>query len=40
MLGNLHRPYHTPMPEAFEEMDRKYSRFFFGEPGLDVGYNF
>ena len=39
-IAITHRPYHTAMPEAFEELDRKYSPFFYGEPGLHVGFNF
>ena len=39
-LGITHRPYHTEMPEAFKQIDDKWSRFFVGEPGLHFGYNF
>ena len=35
-----HRAYHTKMPESFKKMDDKWSKFFFGEPGLHFGYNF
>jgi hypothetical protein len=35
-----HRPYHTEMPDSFEQMNNKWSRFFFGEPGLHFGFNF
>jgi len=39
-FGITHRPYHTEMPEAFKQLDNKWSRFFVGEPGLHFGYNF
>lgn len=39
-IAVTHRPYHTKMPESFERMDNKWSKFFFGEPGLHFGYNF
>jgi hypothetical protein len=39
-LGITHRPYHTAMPESFREMDERWSKFFFGAPGLDCGINF
>jgi hypothetical protein len=39
-LSITHRPYHTSMPESFEQVDSKWSKFFFGEPGLHVGINF
>lgn len=35
-----HRPYHTEMPESFKQVDNKWSKFFFGEPGLHFGINF
>tara|TARA_B100000809_G_scaffold249300_1_gene280405 strand:+ start:5058 stop:5678 length:621 start_codon:yes stop_codon:yes gene_type:complete len=35
-----HRIYHTEMPEPFKIQDDKYSKFFFGEPGLHFGFNF
>ena len=35
-----HRPYHTDMPTSFATLDNKWSKFFFGEPGLHFGYNF
>lgn len=35
-----HRPYHTKMPEPFKQLDDKWSKFFFGQPGLHFGYNF
>ncbi|TLF45289.1 hypothetical protein [Maribacter aurantiacus] len=39
-IAVTHRPYHTKMPESFERMDNKWSKFFFGEPGLHFGFNF
>lgn len=35
-----HRPYHTKMPEQFKNKDDKWSKFFLGEPGLHIGFNF
>jgi len=35
-----HRPFHTKMPEDFAKLDDKWSKFFFGEPGLHFGFNF
>lgn len=39
-LAVTHRPFHTKMPAAFKLKDDKWSKFFFGEPGLHLGYNF
>lgn len=39
-IAITHRAYHTEMPEAFSVMDNKWPKFFFGEPGLHVGFNF
>jgi hypothetical protein len=39
-LAVTHRPYHTRMPDSFKQIDDKWSKFFFGEPGLHFGYNF
>jgi hypothetical protein len=39
-LAITHRPYHTTMPEDFKQLDGKWSKIFFGEPGLHFGYNF
>ena len=35
-----HRPYHTELPDSFGQFDDKWSKFFFGEPGLHFGFNF
>lgn len=39
-IAVTHRPYHTKMPTEFKKMDDKWSKFFFGEPGLHFGVNF
>ena len=39
-LAVTHRPFHTEMPESFKQRDDKWSKFFFGEPGLHFGINF
>jgi len=39
-LAVTHRLYHTEMPASFKQMDDKWSKFFFGEPGLHFGINF
>ena len=39
-IAVTHRPYHTEMPESFKQLDDKWSKFFFGEPGLHFGFNF
>lgn len=39
-IAITHRPYHTKMPAGFKQMDDKWSKFFFGEPGLHFGFNF
>lgn len=35
-----HRAYHTVLPDGFKQLDDKWSKFVFPEPGLNVGYNF
>lgn len=35
-----HRAYHTRLPGGFKELDDKWSKFIFPEPGLNVGFNF
>lgn len=35
-----HRAYHTELPSGFKEKDDKWSKFIFGEPGLNIGFNF
>lgn len=35
-----HRAYHTPLPDGFKQLDDKWSKFIFPEPGLNFGINF
>ncbi len=39
-IAITHRAYHTKMPDGFKQLDDKWSKFIFGEPGLHFGYNF
>lgn len=39
-IAITHRPYQTKMPNSFKEMNDKWPKFFFGEPGLHFGFNF
>ncbi len=39
-IAITHRPYQSKMPESFKRVDDKWSRFFFGQPGLHFGFNF
>jgi hypothetical protein len=39
-IAITHRPYHTKMPDGFKQLDDKWSKFLFGEPGLHLGFNF
>lgn len=39
-IAITHRLYHTKMPDSFRILDQKWSKFFFGEPGLHFGVNF
>ncbi len=39
-IAITHRPIQTKMPESFQQLDDKWSKFFIGEPGLHFGYNF
>jgi hypothetical protein len=39
-IAITHRPYHTKMPDSFKQVDDRWSKFFFGEPGLHFGFNF
>lgn len=38
-LAITHRAYHTPMPDGFKQLDDKWSKFVFGEPGFHFGFN-
>ncbi len=35
-----HRAYHTTLPDGFKQLDDKWSKFVYGEPGLHFGFNF
>jgi hypothetical protein len=35
-----HRAYHTQLPDGFRQLDDKWSKFIFPEPGLNIGFNF
>ncbi|HEX7366334.1 MAG TPA: hypothetical protein VF273_04515 [Pelobium sp.] len=39
-LAITHRAYHTTMPNGFKQLDDKWSKFVFGEPGFHFGFNF
>jgi hypothetical protein len=39
-IAITHRMYHSQMPDSFKQLDEKWAKFFFGEPGLHVGFNF
>lgn len=39
-IAVTHRPYHTKMPDSFKQIDNRWSKFFYGEPGLHFGFNF
>jgi hypothetical protein len=39
-IAITHRPYQSKMPDSFSQVDDRWSRFFFGQPGLHFGYNF
>ncbi len=39
-IAITHRPYQSKMPDSFQQVDDKWSRFFFGQPGLHFGFNF
>lgn len=39
-IAITHRPYQSKMPDSFKQVDDKWSRFFFGQPGLHFGVNF
>lgn len=35
-----HRAYHTSLPDGFSQLDNKWPKIVFPEPGLNIGYNF
>ncbi len=39
-IAITHRPYQSKMPDSFKQVDDRWPRFFFGQPGLHFGYNF
>jgi hypothetical protein len=39
-IAITHRAYHTKMPDGFKQLDDKWSKFIFGEPGFHFGFNF
>ncbi len=39
-IAITHRPYQSTMPDSFKQVDDRWSRFFFGQPGLHFGFNF
>ncbi len=39
-IAITHRAHHTKLPDGFKQLDDKWSKFVFGEPGLHFGYNF
>jgi hypothetical protein len=39
-LAITHRPYQSKMPDSFEQIDDRWPRFFYGQPGLHFGFKF
>lgn len=39
-IAITHRACHTTLPDGFKELDDKWSKFIFGEPGFHFGFNF
>lgn len=39
-IAITHRPYQSRMPDAFKQVDDRWPRFFYGQPGLHFGFNF
>ncbi len=39
-IAIIHRAYHTELPDGFRQLDNKWSKFIFGEPGFHFGFNF
>ena len=39
-IAVTHRPYQSTMPDSFKQIDDRWPRFFYGQPGLHFGYNF
>lgn len=38
-IAITHRPYQSTMPESFKQVDDRWPRFFFFQPGLHFGFN-
>jgi len=38
-IAVTHCAYHAAMPDGFKQLDDKWSKFIFGERGLDFGHN-
>ena len=39
-IAITHRPYQSKMPDSFQQVDDRWPRFFYGQPGLHFGYTF
>lgn len=39
-IAVTHRAYHTKLPDGFKQLDDKWSKFIYGEPGFHFGFNF
>jgi len=39
-IAVTHRVFHTEMPSSFKQLDDKWNKTFFPEPGLHIGFNF
>lgn len=39
-IAITHRPYQSRMPDAFKQVDDRWPRIFYGQPGLHFGFNF
>ncbi len=39
-IAITHRAYHTKLPDGFKQLDDKWSKFIFGEPGFNFGFDF
>lgn len=39
-IAITHRPYQSKMPASFKQVDDRWPRFFYGQPGLHFGYKF
>lgn len=39
-IAITHRPYQSKMPDSFKQVDDRWPRFFYGQPGLHFGFKF